>query len=184
VRDAAKPKAPDIALEKKRIEADRQKQLKALAEAEARKKTQLAEQKKRALLQQMEAEELAQRMADENAAQSARQTRQAEAQAAGKRQAELSRLVGQHRDLISAKVRGNTRLPDALKGNPEVRLLVKLLPTGEVTEVRLLKSSGNSAYDEAVERAIRKSSPLPLPAERDARAAFVPELVLVHRPRE
>jgi colicin import membrane protein len=35
-----------------------------------------------------------------------------------------------------------------------------------------------------VERAIRKSSPLPLPEDRDARAQFVPELTLVHRPHE
>jgi len=92
--------------------------------------------------------------------------------------------VGQYRDQISAKVRGNTRLPDNLKGNPEVRCLVKLLPTGEVVSVRVTKSSGNPAYDDAVVRAIEKSSPLPLPTDRDARAAFVPELSFVHRPKE
>jgi colicin import membrane protein len=32
--------------------------------------------------------------------------------------------------------------------------------------VKLAKSSGNRAYDEAVERAILKSSPLPLPEDR------------------
>ncbi|MBS1219763.1 MAG: putative TonB protein, partial [Proteobacteria bacterium] len=81
-------------------------------------------------------------------------------------------------------VRGYTRVPDNLKGNPEVRCLVKLLPTGEVQSVQVTKSSGNLAYDEAVVRAIEKSSPLPLPADRDARAAFVPELSFVHRPKE
>jgi len=96
----------------------------------------------------------------------------------------VARVVGQHRDQISAKVRGNTRLPDNLKGNPEVRCAVRLLPTGEVQSVRVTQSSGNAAYDEAVVRAIEKSSPLPLPADRDARAAFVPELSFVHRPKE
>jgi colicin import membrane protein len=187
------PKTPDIALEKKRAEADRQNKLKALqaaedkarkeaarAEAEALKQQRdqrVAEQKRRELLRQMEAEELAQSMADETAANAARA-------AAGQRQAALAQTVGQYRDLISAKVRGNTRLPDTLKGNPEVRFLVKVLPTGEVTEVRPVKSSGNADYDAAVERAIRKSSPLPLPAEREARAAFVPELLFAHRPKE
>jgi len=125
------------------------------------------------------------RMADEEAASEALAMRQAEARAAaGKRQAEVARVVGQHRDQISAKVRGNTRLPDNLKGNPEVRCAVRLLPTGEVQSVRVTQSSGNAAYDEAVVRAIVKSSPLPLPADRDARAAFVPELSFVHRPKE
>ena len=194
------PRTPDIALEKKKAESERQKKLQAMqaaeekARAEAASKVQekqLAEQKKRELLRQMEEEDLTRRMADEAAASEARQaklaeaqTRQAEAAAASKRQAEVASVVGQYRDLIGAKVRGNTRLPDNLAGNPQVRCLVKLLPTGEVQSVRVTQSSGNAAYDEAVVRGIWKSSPLPLPGERDARAAFVPELSFVHRPKE
>jgi colicin import membrane protein len=193
VAKAPPPKAPDIALEKRKAEAERLKKLQATEAAEekaraeaakAARAKQLAEQKKRELLRQMEEEELTRRMADEEAASTARLARQAEARAAaGKRQAEVASVVGQYRDQISAKVRGNTRLPDNLVGNPEVRCLVKLLPTGEVQSVRVTKSSGNAAYDEAVVRAIEKSSPLPLPADRDARAAFVPELSFVHRPK-
>ncbi len=195
------PKAPDIALEKKKTEAARLEKLKALqvaeekaladaarAEADAVKfarDKQLAEQKRREMLRQMEEDELMQRMAEESAASELRQAREAEARlAATRRQAEITRAVGQFRDKISATVRGNTRLPDDLKGNPEVRFLVRLLPTGEVIDIRRTQSSGNAAYDEAVERAIRKSSPLPLPTDRDARAAFVPELSFVHRPKE
>ncbi|HEX7972509.1 MAG TPA: cell envelope integrity protein TolA [Thiobacillus sp.] len=133
----------------------------------------------------MEDEELTQRIADEEAASEARLMKQAAARAAaGKRQAEVARAVGQYRDMISAKVRGNTRLPDNLTGNPEVRCLVRLLPTGEVQSVRVTRPSGNAAYDEAVVRAIEKSSPLPLPGDRDARAAFVPDLSFIHRPKE
>jgi colicin import membrane protein len=193
VAKAASSKEPDIALEKRKAEAERLKKLQATEAAEekaraeaakAARAKQLAEQKRRELLRQMEEEELTRRMADEEAASTARLARQAEARAAaGKRQAEVASVVGQYRDQISAKVRGNTRLPDNLVGNPEVRCLVKLLPTGEVQSVRVTKSSGNAAYDEAVVRAIEKSSPLPLPADRDARAAFVPELSFVHRPK-
>jgi colicin import membrane protein len=187
------PKAPDIALEKKKAEAERLKELKAQQAAEekaraeaaraeearkAREKQQ-AEQKKRELLRQMEEEDLG-RVEEET-----RLAKQAEARAAAasKRQTAVASVVGQYRDMISAKVRGNTRLPDNLTGNPEVRCLVMLLPTGEVKSVRVTKSSGNVAYDEAVVRAIEKSSPLPLPDDRDARAAFVPELSFVHRPK-
>jgi colicin import membrane protein len=191
--DEPSPRQPDIALEKRKAEAEHLKKLQAIQAAEdkaraeaaraAREKLQ-AEQKKRELLRRMEEEDLVQRVASEAAANDARQAKLAEARAAGKRQSEVASMVGQYRDLISAKVRGNTRLPDNLAGNPEVRCLVKLLPTGEVQSVRVTKTSGNAAYDEAVVRAIEKSSPLPLPTDRDARAAFVPELSFVHRPKE
>ena len=193
-KEPPQPKAPDIALEKKKAEADRLKKLQAMQTAEEKARAeaaraahekQVAEQKKQALLRQMEAEDLKQQVAAEAAANEARVARLTEARvAAGKRQAEVASVVGQYRDQISAKVRGNTRLPDNLKGNPQVRCLVKLLPTGEVVSVRVTQSSGNPAYDDAVVRAIEKSSPLPLPSDRDARAAFVPELSFVHRPKE
>lgn len=201
VREAQPPRPPDIALEKKKAEAEQLKKMKAMqaaeekalaeaarAEAEAVKLTrerQQAEQKKRELLRQMEEEELMARMADEEAARAARLAKAAEARAAAsRRQAEVTGMIGEFRNQISAKVRGNTRLPDNLAGNLEVRCLVRLLPTGEVQSVKVTQSSGNPAYDDAVVRAIEKSSPLPLPADRDARAAFVPELSFVHRPKE
>jgi colicin import membrane protein len=190
------PKAPDIALEKKKAEEARLKALKdkqlaedkaraeekARAEAEAARKAkekQLAEQKKRDLLRQMEEEDLRQRVEEEAGAAREAAARVADA----KRAAAVSGIVAQYGAMISAKVRGNTRLPDNLTGNPEVRCLVKLLPTGEVKSVRVIRSSGNTAYDEAVVRGIEKSSPLPLPDDRDAREAFVPELSFVHRPK-
>ncbi|MBT9567137.1 MAG: cell envelope integrity protein TolA [Thiobacillus sp.] len=198
---APAPKAPDIALEKKKAEDERLRKLKAVRdadakaqaeatrlEAEAMKKArekQLADQRKKELLRQMEEDDMQQRMANEQAASEARLLKQAEARAAAARhQTEVDRAVGLHRDKISAKVRSNTRLPGTLKGNPEVRCLVRLLPTGEVQSVKVTQSSGNPAYDEAVVEAIEKSSPLPLPADREARSAFVPELSFVHRPKE
>ena len=86
------PKAPDIALEKKRAETERLKKLKAIqaaddqarkdaaqAEADALNKVrdkqqaeQKAEQKRQALLRQLEADELKQSMANESAANAAR----------------------------------------------------------------------------------------------------------------
>jgi len=194
VKEPPPIKAPDIALEKKKAETELLKKQQAIQQAEekaraeaakAAREKQLAEQKKREQLLKMEEEDLIRRMADEEAASTARQAQLAETRAAAsKRQSAMASTIGQYRDLISAKVRGNTRVPDNLTGNPEVRCLVRLLPTGEVQSVRVTQSSGNAAYDQAVVRAIEKSSPLPLPADRDARAAFVPELSFVHRPKE
>jgi len=125
----------------------------------------------------------AQQKADEAAAEVARQAELHRAlPTTSEHQAEVARIVDQYRQLIMAKVRGNTRLPENVKGDLEVRCLVSLLPTGEVYSVILTQSSGDPAYDEAVVRSIKKSSPLPLPSDRDARIEFVPQLSFVHRP--
>ncbi len=84
-------------------------------------------------------------------------------------------------DKIKAKVRGNVNLPIDLKGNPEAIFVVIQLPTGEVLSAKLKKSSGNAAYDTAVERAILKSSPLPKP---DKGELFQRELILTFRPHD
>jgi len=84
-------------------------------------------------------------------------------------------------DKVRAKIRGNIVLPPDLKGNPEALFLVTQLPTGEVLQVRLVISSGHTAYDDAVLRAILKSSPLPKP---DTSGLFERELKLTFRPRD
>jgi colicin import membrane protein len=76
-------------------------------------------------------------------------------------------------------VKSNWILPQDIQGNPEAVFDVVQLPTGEVLSTKLVRSSGNSAYDAAVERAILKSSPLPLPANREL---FARELRLTFRP--
>lgn len=81
---------------------------------------------------------------------------------------------------IQAKIRGNIVIPPGVTGNPEAIFDVVQIPDGDVIEVRLRKSSGFRAYDEAVERAIRKSSPLPT-ARRDQ---FQRQLELKFRPQE
>ena len=64
---------------------------------------------------------------------------------------------------VRAKIRGNVVLPPGVTGNPETVFDVVQLPTGEVLSVKLRKTSGNQALDDAIERAILKSSPLPRP---------------------
>ena len=99
------------------------------------------------------------------------------------RDAGLARSKGlaEYEAKIRAKVRGNIVLPPELPGNPEAVFLVVQLPTGEVLSARLVKPSGHRAYDEAVERAILKSSPLPRP---DRPELFSRELRLTFRPKD
>jgi len=84
-------------------------------------------------------------------------------------------------DMIRAKIRRNIILPRDLAGNPEAIFDVTLLPTAEVLTVRRRKSSGNLAYDEAVERAILKASPLPKPEQP---SVFERQLELRFRPQD
>jgi len=83
-----------------------------------------------------------------------------------RREADLrAKALAAWQDKIRAKIRGNIILPQGIPGNPEAVFDVTLLPTGEVVEgaLRKRRSSGHAAYDEAVYRAILKSSPLPKP---------------------
>lgn len=107
----------------------------------------------------------------------ARKQAEAERAASAARAKALNEYVAR----IQAKVKSNWILPQDIQGNPEAIFLVIQLPTGEVLSTKLLKSSGNPAYDAAVERAILKSSPLPLPASREH---FSRELKLTFRPQD
>jgi len=92
-----------------------------------------------------------------------------------------NRGLAEYEAKIRNKVRGNIVLPPDLQGNPEAHFMVVQLPTGEVLSSKLVKSSGHRGYDDAVERAILKSSPLPRP---DRPELFSRELKLTFRPRD
>jgi colicin import membrane protein len=55
-------------------------------------------------------------------------------------------------------------LPD-IPYNVTAEFYVTLLPGGMVLKAELIKPSGSAAYDSAVERAIKKAQPLPLPPD-------------------
>ena len=108
----------------------------------------------------------------------------AELRQLGQAQAELAasalqRGLASYMDKIRGKIKGNIVLPPGIKGNPEGIFDVTQLPTGEIINVKISTSSGNRALDEAIERAIRKSDPLPLP---DQPGLFKRELKLKYRP--
>lgn len=123
------------------------------------------------------------RRAEEERRRVEEQRRKAEADRLARELAATARnkALNEYVNRIRAKVRQNWILPQDLRGNPQAVFNVVQLPTGEVLSVKLAKSSGNAAYDAAVERAILKSSPLPLPASREH---FSRELELTFRPRD
>ena len=123
-------------------------------------------------------------VAQEQRAIDEQQRREAERREAARQQAVAAaardRALAAWVDKIRAKIRGNIHLPSGISGNPEAIFDVTQLPTGEVISVRLRKSSGHKGYDDAVERAILKSSPLPKPdqpslSERQLELRFRPQ---------
>jgi colicin import membrane protein len=61
--------------------------------------------------------------------------------------------------LVRAKV--PVSIANAVPGNPTAEFEVSVLPGGVVGLVKLVKSSGYPAYDEAAARAVEATSPLP-----------------------
>jgi colicin import membrane protein len=134
---------------------------------------------------QLAREQLAmeQRKIDDQRRRVDEERRKAESDRIAREQASAARnkVLGEYVARIQQKVRQNWILPQDLQGNPEAIFEVVQLPTGEVLSVKIVKPSGNGAYDEAVHRAILKSSPLPLPASREH---FSRVLKLTFRPRD
>jgi colicin import membrane protein len=124
---------------------------------------------------------LAQALQREEQTQTAERERQAiKQQLQREAAAARSRAMQTWVDKIRAKIRGNIVMPPDIRGNPQAEVLVTQLPTGEVLDAKLVISSGYTAYDDAVVRAIYKSSPLPKPDtpglfERDLKLTFHPQ---------
>ena len=108
----------------------------------------------------------------------------ARVQAAQAAQAEaVGRVVDEYMAKISSKIRRNIVMPPDVLNDARAEFSVTLLPGGSVLNARLTRSSGNTAYDNAVERAILKSQPLPLPADAAMFSRFR-ELNLKFKPVE
>lgn len=140
-------------LQLKQKQLAEQKRLKDL-EKKRRQEEERQEQAKseQALKQQLAAE--AQRM-------------KAEQQVAAQRRAALQAKQSQidkYMNLIENKIYQNWIMPPSTNSGLVCELLVQLLPTGDVINIELSKSSGDPVYDQSVIAAVRKASPLPVPS--------------------
>jgi len=161
---------PDIALRDKK-----EKALKA-------KERELAEKKKRE--EQARLEALKQQQAKEaEAMRLAREQDEALKKLAQSQAAAQAKLVDEYKRRIAERIKRFIIEPASLQGNPEVEFDVVVLPGGEVLDVRTRKASGQAPWDTAVERAIRRAQPLPLPPDPALMREFR-ELNLKFRPKE
>jgi TolA protein len=70
---------------------------------------------------------------------------------------------------LDEKVRANWTVPELserVAKNLIVQVRITIEKDGKVSNVRMEKVSGNTYFDDSVERAIRKASPLPVPPEQ------------------
>jgi colicin import membrane protein len=157
-RELAEKKAQAEAEKKAQAEAEKKEAEKKKKEDAEKKKKEEAEKKKKA------AEE--QKKLDAARAEEMRRITGAAGNPSSTGTAEKStapRLDKGYIASIAAKIKSNMNYAGStdVPGNPMVTFQVEQLPTGEIISVKKVKSSGIPAFDEAVERAINKSSPLP-----------------------
>lgn len=171
--EPAKPKAAEkpAAPAKSDIElADKKKkkpEVKKPVKTESKHQLTKAEQKRmqediKAMEQQAEAV-----TSQDVAANKEKAAQQAKAQAA------ITSEVEKYKGLIRSKIRSKIVMPPDVPDNAQAVFDISLLVDGSVLEKKLVKSSGNTQYDEEVERAIMKASPLPLPKDETAREYFI-----------
>ena len=143
--------------EKKKLEADKRKADEAQAKVEAARTDAL----RRENLKRMQG--LAGASGGENATGTALKSSGPSASYAG-------RLV--------ARIKPNITYPGDVLGNPRTEIEVKVAADGTILSRRIVQSSGNKAWDDAVLRAIDKTEVLP----RDTDGRVPPLLVLGFRP--
>ena len=205
VHPAPPPPAPaaqdaQIALQKKK-EQERLKQQQA---EQQRREAQKQEEKRKAEQQAQRERQEKQAKLEKAARDKAERERQAkqEAQLEAERKKNLERMLGQANAMGSATARGtaaqssgpsasyagrlvsrirpNIVFTDTVNGNPRAEVEVRALPDGTIVGSRLLKSSGHTAWDDAVLRAIERTGRLP----QDENGRVPSTLILGFRPQD
>ena len=155
-KNLAKLKKQQTALKKKqqaeakKRKVEKQKQAALKKKQDAIKKKQALAKKKRDADKKQRQKELAQQLAAEEQA----------------REDKLAiREIDKYQVLIRQKVVRNWLKPSGTSKGLVSTVKVRLIPGGDVIDVKVIKSSGNAVYDRSVERAVRKASPLPLPKD-------------------
>lgn len=81
---------------------------------------------------------------------------------------------------VRAKVKPNIVFTDDIAGNPSAEVEVRTTPDGTIISQRLVKSSGNKAWDDAVIKAIIRTETMP----RDVDGKVPTPMILAFKPKE
>ena len=197
VSAAAEREAADIALkkekekklqEKKEAELEKKKKL----EKEKREKEKLEKEKEKEKAKEIEKkkkEDAKKAVAEEKRNDALRNENlkrmQGMAGASGDENARGSALKASgpspsYAGRIRARIRPNITFTEDVAGNPKAEVEVRTSPDGTIISRKLLSSSGNKAWDEAVLKAIDKTATLP----RDEDGRVPPVLEISFRPKD
>ncbi len=182
-----KDKAEKLKAEQEREDKEREKKkLAEKAKAEEKAK-QLAQDKKRA---EEKAKKEAQAKAEEEKRSEAQRQEnirrmQGMAGASGSDDAKGSALKASgpsagYAGKIRARIKPNITFNDDLDGNPKAEVEVRVAPDGTILSRKLIQTSGNKAWDDAVLKAIDKTETLP----RDTDNKVPPVMVISFRPKD
>jgi colicin import membrane protein len=166
-REAAKRRAEEEA-QRQAAEERRRVEEEAARVAEERRKAE--EQAQREVAAKRRAEEEAQRQRE--AAEAAQRAREEELLAALEAEQQATELAATEIDLYAAAIDEQIRRywvrPAGSRRDLVSTVEVRLIPGGEVVpgSVRVVRSSGDPAYDRSVVAAVYKASPLPVPSGR------------------
>lgn len=180
---AANKLKQEKAAEKKRL-AELEKKKQQLA-AEKKRKEEEARQarleQERKVIEKQEAlqAEIARQEAEFQKQQEAdQQARQTEA----RRQASLSE-INKYRSLIKEEVTRHWNIPATAHDGLLCEVKVRLIPSGDVVEVQIVKSSGDAAFDRSVEQAVYRAAPLSVPPVESGLFDEFREVVFQFEPR-
>lgn len=81
---------------------------------------------------------------------------------------------------VVAKVKPNIVFPDDFEGNPKAEIEIRLSPDGTILSNKLVKPSGNKAWDDAVLKAIDKTQTMP----RDTDGRVPSSMIIGFKPRD
>lgn len=137
------------------LKAKKEREEKVKREADEKKR---ADEKKKAEEEKIrKAEEAKQRTAE------AKARAEAEAREAALQSARAAAVRG-YADKIAQLIRSRANIPDSVMGKPVLEINVRFLAgSNAVSFVRVLRPSGNAAFDQAVERAINGIQSWPQP---------------------
>ena len=186
------PETPEVDIElenkKKKAEEEKRKKLEEIKKKEEAKKKKLAKEKKerQKKLKAIQAAAFDDEVVDENEKRlkDLQAMNDADLGQSNKRASSAANqsIVNQYIAKIQAKVRGNL-VAGLCSDNPELRFKIKLMPTGQYGGVpKLTQSSGSDVCDNAVERAVIASEPLPLPKDLEASREIRDNFTLVFEP--
>jgi colicin import membrane protein len=173
---AEREKAEREKSERDKAERERQREAKAKADAQQRE-----QQAKREQQEQRDKQAEEQRLAKQREDNLKRMLGQAGATGApGSTGTALKDAApsASYAGKLIARIKPNILLTETVAGNPAADVEVRASPTGTILSRRLVKSSGNKDWDDAVLRAIDRTGELP----RDIDGRVPPVLVITFTP--